>query len=177
MEVKKEEIKSRLWKEWVRGLKLMGESLQKDSIDIINSGCTTVIGNENFIQKAVMYLQRKTWIGKFKDYKMRIAAYEASIIELVDEVNKLFNVRKEPWYQFGGIKSPVDDNRKWYDFCAREKRKIEYKSTLSEIIIDGDDSFENEAWGDHAIDAFMKLCEYNNNIMDTLVKAQEALEK
>ena len=55
--------------------------------------------------------------------------------------------------------------------------KIVYRTTLDEIIIDGDDSFENEAWGDHAIDAFMKLCEYNNNIMDTLSKAQDALEK
>ena len=149
MEANKEEIKSRLWTEWVHGLKLMGESLQKDSIDIINSGCTTVIGNENFIQKSVMYLQRKTWIGKFKDYKSRISAYEDSMRDLISQVNKVL---------------PPED-------------KIVYRTTLDEIIIDGDDSFENEAWGDHAIDAFTKLCEYNNNIMDTLSKAQEALEK
>ena len=178
MDVNKEEIKSRLWTEWVHGLKLMGGSLQKDSIDIINSGCTTIIGNENFIQKAVMCLQHKTWIGKFKDYKMRIEAYESLIIELVADVNKLLVARKKPWYLFGGLKSPECGNRKWFDLGMQKKsNEIEYRSTLADIIIDGDDSFENEAWGDHAIDAFAKLCEYNNNIMDTLSMAQEALEK
>ena len=149
MEVNKEEIKSRLWTEWVHGLKLLCESLQKDSLDIIHSACTSVIGDENFIQRSMICVQRKTWIGKFKDYKSRISAYEDSMHDLISQVNKVL---------------PTED-------------KIVYRSTLDDIIIDGDDSFENEAWGDHAIDAFSQLFEYTNNIMDTLTTAQDALDK
>lgn len=54
--------------------------------------------------------------------------------------------------------------------------KIEYKSTLSDIIIDGDTDLSNEAWGDHAIDAYEKLGNYVNAIMDVLDKAQKELE-
>ena len=59
------ELNSRLWTEWKNGMKIMAESLLKDSVDISGSGCTIVLGNENFIQRAVMYLQRKSYIGKF----------------------------------------------------------------------------------------------------------------
>ena len=57
------------------------------------------------------------------------------------------------------------------------KDQIEYKSTLSDIIIDGDTDLSNEAWGDHAIDAYEKLGNYVNAIMDVLDKAQKELEK
>ena len=145
MAVDKKEMQTRLWAEWTNGLKILADSVMKDQIDIINSACTTVLGNENFIQKAVMYVQRKTYIGKFSDYKTRIGAYETTIMELLDEANALL------------------------------AEKIEYKSTLSDIIIDGDTDLSNEAWGDHAIAAYEKLGNYVNAIMDVLDKAQKEL--
>jgi len=164
MEIDKNEMKSRLWVEWTHGLKILGESLVKDQLAIINSACTTVIGNENFIQKAVMYVQRKTYIGKFKDYKARVSAYEKSILELVEQVNRSAPVETSEW-----------------SLCRlklkRSAWRIDYKSTLDSIIIDGDDSFENEAWGDHAIAAYEQLVDYVNNIMDVLSRAQDQLEK
>jgi len=63
MKISKEEMRSRLWAEWVNGLKIVADSLAKDSLQITNSPCTMVLGNENFIQKSVMYVQRKSYIG------------------------------------------------------------------------------------------------------------------
>lgn len=162
MAIDKNELKTRLWAEWLNGIKNVELSLGNDQIQIINSACTTVIGNENFIQRAVMFVQRKTWISKFKDYKARIGAYETSIVELIGEVNKAIGEQKEPWYKMGGAVNP---------------EKIEYRSTLGDIIIDGDDSFANADWGDHAIDAYEKLHNYVLNLLDVLDKAQKKLEK
>ena len=148
MALDKNELKSRLWTEWTNGLKITANSLGTDQIEIINSACTCpLLGDENFVQKAAIYVQRKVWIGKFSDYKTRIGAYETTIMELLDEANALL------------------------------AEKIEYKSTLSDIIIDGDTDLSNEAWGDHAIDAYEKLGSYVNAIMDVLDKAQKELEK
>ena len=148
MAIDKKELSTRLWTEWTNGLKITANSLATDQIEIINSACTcTLLGDENFVQKAVIYVQRKVWIGKFSDYKTRIGAYETTIMELLREANALL------------------------------AEKIEYRSTLSDIIIDGDTDLSNEAWGDHAIDAYEKLGNYVNNIMDVLDKAQKELEK
>lgn len=148
MAIDKKELSSRLWTEWANGLKITANSLGTDQIEIINSAATCpLLGDENFVQKAVIYVQRKIWIGKFSDYKTRIGAYETTIMELLDEANALL------------------------------PEKIEYKSTLSDIIIDGDTDFSNEAWGDHAIEAYEKLGNYVNAIMDVLDKAQKELEK
>lgn len=54
----------------------------------------------------------------------------------------------------------------WYKLGVPELAKIEYKSTLADIIIDGDDWLDNEHWGGHAIAAFEKLGDYLNNIMN-----------
>ena len=147
MALDKKELASRLWTEWTNGLKILGDSLAKDQIEIINSTCTCVIGNENFVQKATIYVQRKMYIGKFGDYKTRIGAYEDTILKLLKEVNEQI------------------------------EEKIEYKSTLRDIIIDGETDLSNEAWGDHAIEAYEKLGNYVNNVMDVLDKAQKELEK
>ena len=148
MAIDRNELKSRLWTEWTNGLKITANSLGTDQIEIINSACTCpLLGDENFVQKAVIYVQRKVWIGKFSDYKTRIGAYETTIMELLREANSLLS------------------------------EKIEYTSTLSDIIIDGDTDLSNEAWGDHAIDAYEKLGNYVNAIMDVLDKAQKELEK
>ena len=144
------ELNSRLWTEWKNGMKIMAESLMKDSVDLPASLCTCVLGNENFIQRAVMYLQRKSYIGKFKDYKTRISAYETTVMELIEQVNRML---------------------------ADTNAKIEYRSTLADIIIDGDDRLENAEWGDHAIDAFEKLGDYLNNIMNILESAQKEIGK
>lgn len=160
MAIDKKEMQTRLWAEWTNGLKILADSLMKDQIEIINSACTTVLGNENFIQRAVMYVQRKMYIGKFSDYKTRIGAYETTIMELLGQVNKVCGGGEGHWYELGS-----------------KPRKIEYKSTLSDIIIDGDTDFSNEAWGDHAIEAYEKLGNYVNAIMDVLDKAQKELEK
>lgn len=147
MALDKKELATRLWTEWTNGLKILGDSLAKDQIEIINSTCTCVIGNENFVQKAAIYVQRKMYIGKFADYKTRIGAYEDTILKLLKEVNEQI------------------------------EEKIEYKSTLRDIIIDGETDLSNEAWGDHAIEAYEKLGNYVNNVMDVLDKAQKELEK
>ena len=148
MAIDKKELQSRLWTEWTNGLKITANSLGTDQIDIINSACTCpLLGDENFVQKAAIYVQRKIWIGKFSDYKTRIGAYETTIMELLDEANALL------------------------------AEKIEYKSTLSDIIIDGDTDLSNEAWGDNAIEAYEKIGNYVNAIMDVLDKAQKELEK
>lgn len=95
-------MNSRLWAEWKNGMKIMMESLMKDSVDISGSLCTCVLRSENFIQRAVMYIQRKSYIGKFKDYKTRISAYEKSVMELVPEVNKMLaSQESQPWYKLG----------------------------------------------------------------------------
>ena len=162
MNIDAKELNSRLWAEWKNGMKIMIESLLKDSVDLSSSGCSIFLGNENFIQRAVMYLQRKSYIGKFKDYKTRISAYEKSVMELVAEVNKMLaNPESKPGDSPG----------------ASTSAKIEYRSTLDQIIIDGDDRFENEFWGDHAIAAFEKLSDYLGNIMDVLDKAQKEIRK
>ena len=162
MSIDTKELNSRLCAECKNGMKIMVESLMKDSADLSGSGCTIVLGNENFIQRAVMYLQRKSYIGKFKDYKTRISAYETTVMELIEQVNKMLaNASAKPWYQIG----------------ASEPTKIEYKSTLADIIIDGDDRLENADWGDHAIAAFEKLGDYLNNIMNVLEAAQKEIGK
>ena len=141
------ELTTRLWTEWKNGMKIMVESLLKDSSDLCFSGCTIHLGAENFIQRAVMYLQRKSYIGKFKDYKTRISAYETTVMELIDQVNKML------------------------------PGKIAYSSTLADIIIDGDERLENTEWGNHAMEAFGKLSDYLGNIMDVLDKAQKEIGK
>ena len=161
MSIDTKELNSRLWAEWKNGMKIMAESLLKDSVDISGSGCTIVLGNENFIQRAVMYLQRKSYIGKFKDYKTRISAYETTVMELIGQVNRMF-AGAAPREGEGG---------------ASGTAKIEYKSTLADIIIDGDDRLENTEWGDHAIAAFEKLGDYLNNIMNILEVAQKEVGK
>ena len=161
MSIDAKELNSRLWAEWKNGMKIMAESLLKDSVDISGSGCTIVLGNENFIQRAVMCLQRKSYIGKFKDYKTCISAYEKTVMELIEQVNKML----------AGT-APRDG-----EIGASEPTKIEYKSTLADIIIDGDDRLENADWGDHAIAAFEKLGDYLNNIMNVLEAAQKEIGK
>ena len=160
MALDKNELKSRLWTEWTNGLKITANSLAKDQIEIINSLCTCVTGDENFVQKAVIYVQRKVWIGKFSDYKTRIGAYEKTILELLDEVRKITagHVRRGVLFDL-----PADN--------------LDYKSTLDDIIIDGDTDLSNESWGDHAIAAYEKLGNYVNGIMDILDRAQKALEE
>ena len=160
MALDKNELKSRLWTEWTNGLKITANSLAKDQIEIINSLCTCVTGDENFVQKAVVYVQRKVWIGKFSDYKTRIGAYEKTILELLDEVRKITKGKVRRGILFD---LPADD--------------LDYKSTLDDIIIDGDTDLSNESWGDHAIAAYEKLGNYVNGIMDILDRAQKALEE
>ena len=162
MSIDAKELNSRLWAEWKNGMKIMMESLMKDSADLPSLLCTCVLGNENFVQRAVIYIQRKSYIGKFKDYKTRISAYETTVMELIEQVNKMLaGANAKPWYQIGASESP----------------KIEYKSMLADIIIDGDDRLENEHWGDHAIAAFEKLSAYLNNIMNILEAAQKEIGK
>ena len=150
MSIDAKELNSRLWAEWKNGMRIMMESLMKDSADLPASLCTCVLGNENFVQRAVIYIQRKSYIGKFKDYKTRISAYETTVMELIGQVNKML---------------------------ADTSARIEYKSTLADIIIDGDDRLENEDWGDHAIAAFEKLGDYLNNTMNILEAAQKEIGK
>ena len=161
MSIDAKELNSRLWAEWKNGMKILMESLLRDSAGLPASLCTCVLGNENFIQRAVMYLQRKSYIGKFKDYKTRISAYETTVMELIEQVNKML----------AGT-APRDG-----EICASEPTKIEYKSTLADIIIDGDDRLEDEDWGDHAIAAFEKLSDYLNNIMNVFEAAQKEIGK
>jgi len=162
MSIDAKELNSRLWAEWKNGMRIMMESLMKDSADLPSSLCTCVLGNENFVQRAVIYIQRKSYIGRFKDYKTRISAYETTVMELIEQVNKMLaGTRAKPWYKLG----------------ASEPTMIEYKSTLSDIIIDGDDRLENADWGDHAIAAFEKLSAYLNNIMNVLEAAQKEIGK
>lgn len=161
MSIDAKELNSRLWAEWKNGMKIMMESLMKDSADLPSSLCTCVLGNENFVQRAVIYIQRKSYIGKFKDYKTRISAYETTVMELIEQVNKTL-----------ADTAPRDG-----EIGASEPAKIEYKSTLADIIIDGDDRLENGDWGDHAIAAFEKLGDYLNNIMNFLETAQKEIGK
>ena len=150
MSIDAKELNSRLWAEWQNGMKIMMESLMKDSVDLASSLCTCVLGNENFVQRAVIYIQRKSYIGKFKDYKTRISAYETTVMELIAQVKKMF---------------------------ASASVKNEYRSTLDQIFIDGDDRLENADWGDHAIAAFEKLGDYLNTIMNVLEAAQKEIGK
>ena len=161
MSIDAKELNSRLWAEWKNGMKIMMESLMKDSADLPSSLCTCVLGNENFVQRAVIYIQRKSYIGKFKDYKTRISAYETTVMELIEQVNKMLA---------GAAPHKGED-------VASGAAKIEYKSTLADIIIDGDDRLENADWGDHAIAAFEKLGDYLNNIMNVLEAAQKEIGK
>ena len=161
MSIDAKELNSRLWAEWKNGMKIMMESLMKDSADLPSSLCTCVLGNENFVQRAVIYIQRKSYIGKFKDYKTRISAYETTVMELIEQVNKMLAGAAPREGEIG----------------ASEPAKIEYKSTLADIIIDGDDRLENEDWGDHAIAAFEKLGDYLNNTMNILEAAQKEIGK
>ena len=161
MSIDAKELNSRLWAEWKNGMKIMMESLMKDSADLPSSLCTCVLGNENFVQRAVIYIQRKSYIGKFKDYKTRISAYETTVMELIEQVNRMLAGAAPREGESG----------------ASGAAKIEYKSTLGQIIIDGDDRLENEQWGDHAIAAFEKLGDYLNNIMNVLESAQKEIGK
>ena len=60
MSIDAKELNSRLWAEWKNGMKIMMESLMKDSADLSSSLRTCVLGNENFVQRAVIYIQRKS---------------------------------------------------------------------------------------------------------------------
>lgn len=146
-EANKKEMAQRLWTEWTKGLKLLGDNLAKDQLGIINAACTVVTGTENFIEKTAMFIQRRYYINKFKEYKAAVTSYEESAIAVIEEANKMLD---EP---------------------------IEYKSELSGIFMDADDSYENESWGDHAIEAYEKLVDYLNNIMNVLDGAQNSIGK
>lgn len=147
MSNEKKALASRLWSEWTNGLKILSDSLVKDQIEIVQSTCTCVIGNENFLQKTAIYMLRKKYIGKFDDYKSRIGAYERTIQSLLNEVNELV------------------------------EEKVDFHSTLQEICIDTETDLANESWGDNAIAAYEKLGNYVNNLMDVLDKAQKEVEK
>ena len=161
MSIDTKELNSRLWAEWKNGMKILMESLLRDSAGLPASLCTCVLGNENFVQRAVIYIQRKSYIGKFKDYKTRISAYEITVLELIEQVNKMLAGAASREGEIG----------------TTGPAKIEYKSILADIIIDGDDRLENTDWGDHAIAAFEKLGDYLNNIMNILEAAQKEIGK
>ena len=196
MSIDAKELNSRLWAEWKNGMKIMAESLMKDSVDLTASLCTCVLGNENFVQRAVIYIQRKSYIGKFKDYKTRISAYEKTVMELIEQVNRMLagaaphkgEAAAKPSAHLVGSRVPRDRGRAGRaslpgfaiasgESVASGAAKIEYKSTLAEIIIDGDDRLENSDWGDHAIAAFENLGDYLNNIMNILEATQKEIGK
>lgn len=147
--IDKTELRSRLWSERVSGLKTLGNSLVKEHFDLMTSACALVLGDENFIQRAVIFVQRKFYISKFKDYHSQVGAYEQSVVALLEDVN----------------------------LVLLDERKIRYTSTIDSIEIDEDDRFENATWGDNAISAYTKLVDYVNHIMDVLDKAEKELEK
>lgn len=147
MSNEKKALAARLWSAWTNGLKILSDSLVKDQIEIIQSICTCVIGDENFLQKTVIYMLRKRYISKFDDYKSRIGAYERTIQSLLNEVNEVV------------------------------ENKIDFHSMLQEICIDTKTQLANESWGDNAIAAYENLGNHVNNMMDILDKAQKELEK
>lgn len=147
--IDKTELRSRLWSERVSGLKTLGNSLVKEHFDLMTSACALVLGDENFIQRAVIFVQRKFYISKFKDYHSQVGAYEQSVVALLEDVNLVLS----------------------------DESKIRYVSTIGNIEIDEDDSYENSSWGDNAISAYTKLVDYVNHIMDVLDKAQNELAK
>lgn len=147
--IDKNELKSRLWSEWVNGLKTLGNSLVKEHFDLMTSACALVLGDENFFQRAIIFVQRKFYISKFKDYRSQVGAYEQSAMTLLEDVNAVLP----------------------------DESKVRYVSTIGNIEIDEDDSYENSSWGDNAISAYTKLVDYVNHIMDVLDKAQNELAK
>lgn len=147
--IDKTELRSRLWSERVSGLKTLGNSLVKEHFDLMTSACALVLGDENFFQRAIIFVQRKFYIKKFKDYRFQVGAYEQSVMTLLDDVNAVLP----------------------------DESKVRYVSTIGNIEIDEDDSYENSSWGDNAISAYIKLVDYVNHIMDVLDKAQNELAK
>lgn len=147
--IDKNELRSRLWSEWVNGLKTLGNSLVKEHFDLMTSACAMVLGDENIIQRAIIFVQRKFYIRKFKDYRFQVGAYEQSAMTLLEDVNAVLP----------------------------DERKIRYTSTIDSIEIDEDDRFENATWGDDAISAYTKLVDYVNHIMDALDKAEKELNE
>lgn len=147
--IDKTELRSRLWSEWVSGLKTLGNSLVKEHFDLMTSACALVLGDENFIQRAVIFVQRKFYISKFKDYRSQVGAYEQSVVALLEDVNSVLP----------------------------DESKVRYVSTIGNIEIDEDDSYENSSWGDNAISAYTKLVNYVNHIMDALDKAEKELNE
>jgi len=145
MKMDKKEMDGALWEMWTRGVKLLGEGLVKDQLGILNAACTTVIGCENMIEKGAMFLQRKYYIGKFSTDKRQVAAWAADADALLRECKGKHGV------------------------------EVEYVSSPEAIYMDADDGLDNESWGDHAIDAFEKLVEYVNNLMDALDTAQKRI--
>lgn len=144
----KNEMRGKLWEEWTQGVKILGDGLAQDQLGIINAACSTVLGGETFIEKAVMFVQRKYYISKFKDYKAKIAAFEKEAVDTIRLANEMLD----------------------------EKSRVAYKSTLSAVFMDADDSFKIEEWGDHAIEAYEKLVECVNELVEVLGKVLEALE-
>ena len=146
MAIGKNELKSRLWTEWVDGLRSLQDLIGKERSELADWLCIDLCGNENFVQKAAVCAQRTTYVGKLGDYKTRIGAYEATVVELLGEVNAML------------------------------PEKIEYKSTLSGIAIDGDTDLTNALWGEHIIGVYDKLGDYVGALMDTLNRVQEVLK-
>lgn len=145
MSIGKNELRSRLWSEWVEGLKNLRDSLRNDGGQIADLVCTSMSGDENFVQRAAINTQRNMYLGKFVDYKTRIAAYETTILELLGEVN------------------------------ATLSDKIEYKNARVDIQIVSDSELSNDDWCCQMIDAYDKLGKSADAIIDTLNRVQEVL--
>lgn len=140
------ELDQALWVEWTKGMKLLGEGLVHDQLGIINAACTTVTGMENIVEKGAMFVQRKYYIGKFSEWKRKVAQFETTAADRLREAR------------------------------AFSEAVPAYESHLSEVFMDADDLLENEDWGDQAIAAFENLVNYVNGLMDALDEAQKVVE-
>lgn len=143
MAIGKNELTSRLWTEWVDGLRSLQDLIEKERGELADWLCLGLCGNENFVQKAAVCARRTTYVGKLGDYKTRIGAYEATVVELLGEVKDMLS------------------------------EKIEYKSTLSDIVIDGNTDLSNELWGAHIIGVYDKLGDCVGALIDTLNRVKD----
>lgn len=123
------------------------------SMDMAMSSCTFAMGDENFLQRSAINIERTSYISKFKDLKKEVESFESSASPILAEANSILVLFKTD--------------------------TIHPSGSLYSIEADEASGVGNENWGDNMNSAFEKLSDYVSAIssafdrLDSQIKLYE----
>jgi hypothetical protein len=113
--------------------------------------CSFAMGDENFLQRSALNLQRTSVISEFNELKTKIENFESKASKLISDSNSILHM-------FG---------TEWID--------VSHPISLYNINADEASGIGNENWGDNMSNALENLSNYVDAYSDTLIILNEQL--